>query len=249
MNMKKLNHSSPIPLYRQLADEILHSVRSGSYKPGEKIPSETILAENFGIGRPTVRQATELLIRKGILKRIRGSGTFVKEEQKDIDLFSIAGTSSAFNKKGIKIKLEVLKEIIKIKISENVKNPFYNKECYFFSRLSTVCKEPLIIEDFYLDADIFKGLEKYDLEENSLSGIVEEKYFLKPVSSRQNFRIGYADKKKAGKLKIEQTFPLLVVERFLNFPNAENAVYSEIYCKTDKFVFSQTIFTENWRRK
>ncbi len=132
MNIKQLNNASPIPLYRQLADVILQSVRSGSYKPGEKIPSETLFAENFGIGRPTVRQATELLIRKGVLKRIRGSGTFVKEEQKDIDLFSIAGTSSAFSKKGINISLKILKAIIKITENENVNNPFYKREPTFY---------------------------------------------------------------------------------------------------------------------
>ncbi len=241
MNIKQLNYDSPIPLYHQLADEILKSIRSGRNKPGEKIPSEMVLAKNFGVGRPTVRQATELLIRKGVLKRRRGSGTFVKDKQEEIDLFSIAGTSSAFNKKGIKVEVKIYAAIKKIKDIKNINNPFYNRDTYFFSRLSIIQDEPLLIEDFYLDTDIFEGIEKYDFKENSLSNIVEEKYFLKPISGKQNFQIYYADKQKAEKLNIEPTVPLLKVERFLNFKNAENAVYSEIYCKTDKFVFSQTI--------
>lgn len=241
MNIKQLNPASPVPLYRQLSDELIKYIRSGNLKSGEKIPSETVLAENLNIGRPTVRQATELLIRKGLLERRRGSGTFIKEKYEEIDLFSIAGTSSAFSKKGITVKSRLLEKVKKIKDIRNENNPFYNSGCYFFSRLSIIENEPLIIEDFYINKDIFHGIENFNLENSSLSNIAEEEYYLKPVSWKQNFKIGYACKAKAEQLLIGEHTPILIVERYLNFPNAENAVYSEIYCKTDKFVFSQTI--------
>jgi GntR family transcriptional regulator len=241
MKIRQLNPSSPMPLYRQLADILLENIRSGSLAPGEKIPSETYLAEELKIGRPTVRQATELLIRKGILERKRGSGTFIKEHYEEVDLFSIGGTSSAFSKKGIHAETKLIKEIIVHKETINKKNPFLNKECFFFSRLININKEPLIIEDFYIDNEVFYGIEKYDLKNNSLKNIVEDKYFLKPVSGKQNFKIGYAETEKASVLKISINSPILIVERFLNFPNADNGIFSVIYCKTDKFVFSQTI--------
>jgi len=95
-----LNSRSPIPLYRQLTDILLSKIRSGEYPQGERIPSEHELAETFGIGRPTARQATEQLVRNGILIRKRGSGTFVQSEQKEVDLFSFAGTMASFHKKG-----------------------------------------------------------------------------------------------------------------------------------------------------
>ena len=64
---------------------------------------------------------------------------------------------------------------------------------------------------------------------------------MKPVSGRQNFRIGYPDKKTAKTLDILKSEPILIVKRFLNFSQADNAVYSKLYCRTDQYVFSQTI--------
>ena len=141
----------------------------------------------------------------------------------------------------LSVKLKIIERITKIEVNKNINNPFYSIECYYFSRLSLVKDEPLIIEDFYLDKGIFEGIENYNLEKYPLSRIVEEKYFLKPVSGKQNFKIGYADKKKARELNISEDFPILIVERYLDFQNLMNAFYSEIYCKTDKYVFSQII--------
>jgi GntR family transcriptional regulator len=35
--------------------------------------------------------------------------------------------------------------------------------------------------------------------------------------------------------------PILLVNRYIHFGKAENAVYSVLYCRTDRFVFSQTL--------
>ncbi|MCP4207766.1 MAG: GntR family transcriptional regulator, partial [Shimia sp.] len=91
-----LNTHSPIPLYQQLADRIRYEIETGGYRVNDKIPSEHVLAKQYAIGRPTVRQATDLLVRKGILQRKRGSGTFVLPPTQRIDLFSLTGTSAAF---------------------------------------------------------------------------------------------------------------------------------------------------------
>jgi DNA-binding transcriptional regulator YhcF (GntR family) len=70
-----LDATSPLPLYHQLAEQLFSDIRAGLYAPGTKIPSEHQLAEAFKLGRPTVRQATDSLIQRGILTRRRGSGT------------------------------------------------------------------------------------------------------------------------------------------------------------------------------
>jgi GntR family transcriptional regulator len=62
-----------------------------------------------------------------------------------------------------------------------------------------------------------------------------------PESARQNFRIGYLNDDRAALLLIKTNTPVLIVNRFLNFPQADSAVYSELFCRTDQYVFSQTI--------
>jgi GntR family transcriptional regulator len=64
---------------------------------------------------------------------------------------------------------------------------------------------------------------------------------MRPVGGNQNFRIGYLTGKRAGDLHVSEKTPILVVKRFLHFLRIENAIFSELYCRTDQFVFSQKI--------
>ncbi len=236
-----LNFESPIPLYRQLADVLLSQIRSGEYPPGSRIPSENSLAARYGIGRPTARQATEMLVRKRILVRKRGAGTFVNRGQKEVDLFSLAGTISSFHKKGIPIETHILHKTKLKPIGGDSENPFANQEAYFLSRLSRVDGRPVLIEDIYLHPTLFVGIDRFDLAGRSLSQVVAEQYYLRPSGGKQNFRIGYLSGNKALKLDISPETPILTVKRFLHFNQARNAIYAELYCRTENFVFSQTI--------
>lgn len=236
-----LNPNSPVPLYRQLADLILTRIRSGEYPAGSRIPSEHNLACDFGIGRPTARQATDLLVRKRLLTRRRGSGTFVCDQHQEVDLFSLAGTSSAFHRTGISVATALLEKMRLSDINGDPENPFTGIQAYFVSRLSRVEREPVLLEDIYLDADLFAGIDRIDLRDRSLAQVVDELYYMRPTSGRQTFRIGYLDGRRARYLDVNPSTPILIVQRFLHFPQAENGVYSDLFCRTDRFVFSQTI--------
>lgn len=73
----RLNRSSPEPLYRQISNHLEDRIRSGSLTLGEQLESEGLLAQRFQVSRITIRQAVEELVRKGILVRKQGKGTFV----------------------------------------------------------------------------------------------------------------------------------------------------------------------------
>jgi len=236
-----LNPQSPIPLYHQLADILLAGIRAGDYPPDTRIPSEHALAAAYRIGRPTVRQAIDQLVRKRMLVRKRGSGTYVLTRQKEIDLFSLAGTTSAFHREGSPVVTRILQKTRLAAIGSDPENPFSEQSAYFLSRISGVEATPVLIEDIYLHAGIFAGIDAIDLEGRSLSRIVDERYFMRPVSGRQTFRIGYVEGTKAADLAVTPTTPILLVKRFLHFPQADSAIYSELTCRTDQFVFSQTI--------
>jgi GntR family transcriptional regulator len=72
-----LSRSSPEPLYRQLAGVLESAIRGGGLKPGDRLDSETVLTARYGVSRITLRQAVEALVRKQILVRKQGKGTFV----------------------------------------------------------------------------------------------------------------------------------------------------------------------------
>ncbi|MFP5212656.1 MAG: GntR family transcriptional regulator, partial [Acidobacteriota bacterium] len=192
-----LNPQSPIPLYHQLSELILAKIRSGEYPAGSKIPSEHVLATQYSIGRPTVRQAVDLLVRKRLLDRRRGSGTFVSPRQEEVDLFSLGGTISSFHKKGISLETRILEGVRIVDVEGGPENPFSGGRAFFLSRLSLVEDTPVLLEEIYLHPECFPGLDSMELEGRSLSRIVDERYAMRPVSGRQNFSIGYVEEGRA----------------------------------------------------
>lgn len=238
-----LNPRSPIPLYRQLADTLTAMIDQGRYQPGARIPSEPKLAAAYGIGRPTVRQAIDALVRKGRLIRRRGSGTYVSEPRQEVDLFSLDGTGASFRKKGVAVTTRIITPtgLTSVNANGSDHNPFDGRKAYFLSRLTEVDASPVLLEYIYLDDNLFKGIDRIDLERRSLSAVADEVYYLKPDRGKQSFSIGFADAERAGLLDVEPGVPILLVRRMLHFAQVENGVYAELWCRTDQFVFSQHI--------
>ncbi len=240
-NKTMLNPQSPMPLYHQLAEILMEEIRSGDYPPGTRIPSEPQLAKVYGIGRPTVRQAVDLLVRKRMLSRRRGSGTYVRTPAKEVDLFSLAGTSSAFQKEGIDVQVETLMPTCRIAVAKSDGNPFSGGSALFLTRLNRVDGTPVLLEEIYLHPVLFKGIERMDLHGRSLAQVVESNFYMRPVGGRQTFHVGTLDKEKAATMEVGTDTPLLVVNRFLHFNQAKNAVFSILTCNTENFVFAQQI--------
>ena len=68
-----------IPLYKQIVRALSDSIANGTYRPGDKLPTEAELIEQFGVSRITVRSAIKEMEDAWLVERARGKGTFVAE--------------------------------------------------------------------------------------------------------------------------------------------------------------------------
>ena len=75
--MEQKNNRKRKPLGAQIAEQLLNYIQTKPLEVGDKLPNEFELAEMFGVGRSTIREAVKGLVSKGILEVRRGSGTFV----------------------------------------------------------------------------------------------------------------------------------------------------------------------------
>ena len=66
-------------LHEQAAEYIRTNIQNGTYPIGGQIPTENELTELLGISRPTLRLALERLTQEGLLMRVKGKGTFVRQ--------------------------------------------------------------------------------------------------------------------------------------------------------------------------
>lgn len=72
-------------LSSRIRDQVADRIRSGALAPGDRVPSERDLAEQFGVARTSVREAIQALVSLGLIER-RGNRSFVPEHLPDVRL-------------------------------------------------------------------------------------------------------------------------------------------------------------------
>ena len=70
---------SKIAIYRRLADVLREDIRSGEYKPGDRLPSESDMIARYDTSRDSVRKALNVLATEGLIEIRHGKGSFVAD--------------------------------------------------------------------------------------------------------------------------------------------------------------------------
>jgi GntR family transcriptional regulator, transcriptional repressor for pyruvate dehydrogenase complex len=88
-------------LYEQIVRQIEDSILKGVLKPGDQLPAERELAQNFGVSRTAVREAVKALREKGLVEAFSGRGTFITNGttqaiRQSLDLMSRIGQQEGF---------------------------------------------------------------------------------------------------------------------------------------------------------
>src|SRR5919199_714686 len=68
-----------VKLYKEVAARIRDLIAAGELKPGEALPSERKLAEQFRVGRAVIREAIRQLEISGLVESRHGGGNYVRE--------------------------------------------------------------------------------------------------------------------------------------------------------------------------
>ncbi|WP_162941788.1 GntR family transcriptional regulator [Desertimonas flava] len=98
---RPLRRHNELPLYLQIRDDIMARIDGGELAPGGRLESEPELARLYGVGRPTVRQAIDVLRREGLVATRRGSGTFVAAGHRRVSLLGFDGLTPSLRAQGI----------------------------------------------------------------------------------------------------------------------------------------------------
>jgi GntR family transcriptional regulator len=73
-----IDPGSGVPAWRQVADDLRKRITQGRYAPGARMPSETDLGYEYGVGRNTIRRAVSELRAEGLIVVQHGWGTRVR---------------------------------------------------------------------------------------------------------------------------------------------------------------------------
>ena len=100
------NLSSDRPIFMQIIERIQHSIVSGQYAPGDKLPSVRDLAAQAAVNPNTMQKALSELERSGLVYSKRTSGRFITE-----DLTMIQELKAALAKEKIETFLESMQKL------------------------------------------------------------------------------------------------------------------------------------------
>ncbi|MBB4935338.1 DNA-binding GntR family transcriptional regulator [Lipingzhangella halophila] len=78
-DVPEFNPQGPQLVYVAVADHIAARIESGELRTNARLPSERVLAEEYGVAYLTVRRAMQELRERGLIVTVHGKGTFVAE--------------------------------------------------------------------------------------------------------------------------------------------------------------------------
>ena len=235
---RKLDESSPVPLYYQLRELIAGTIEEGEYGPEYKLPSEQTLAETFGLSRMTVRQATSALVNDGVLVRKRGLGTYISPPKVEQGL-RLAGFTEDMERRGMVPSTRIL-AIQHIQATENTARALdisKGDTVIVLERLRFADGEPMAYERCHLSVQRFPDLEEQIVRQQSLYTVLTRKYAVEPVKARQILEATVATGREAELLKVSKGAPLLLLERSTLDKTGTAIEFVKSLYRADRYVF------------
>ena len=211
----ELDFSGRTQLYFQLYDILYREIRDGVYKPGQLLPTESTLVEQYHISRITVRKALDLLMNDGLIAKRRGYGTFVQNKKVEQTLTRVQHFASEMEKRGYASSVTMLSNEIlyasraiaeKLQIEEG-------DELIRVERLRYADGVPMCIERSHLIRSRCPEVSRHDFSRQSLRRFLEEKYDIVWKRAHQRIYAAAASARMAGYLGIKEGDPLIYIER------------------------------------
>ena len=161
-------------VYMNICYQIIDDIVKNKYSVGDLIPTQNELAEKFQVSRTTIREAVMELIRRNILRAVKGKGTFVVAKPGELARNShTEGFSGAqFRNIGREVHSRVIL-IEEISADKKLSNKLVVPEkssITHIRRIRYVDLIPLCVDDAYLVTGYLGGIDfsKEDLETGSL---------------------------------------------------------------------------------
>ncbi|MCF4007465.1 GntR family transcriptional regulator [Corynebacterium uropygiale] len=211
----------PKAAYVTIADAIRSDIRAHRVKPGQRLPAERDLVEQYQVARMTVRHALDLLQLEGLIDRRRGrhGGTFVRAEPPSVNLLRLGENAEVLRRQGYNVRITPWVNRIEaptVEIADTLGDPEY---------VHYVCQE-LVFND--MSAAVLRTHCRVDHEptlsedavEESIGRLLEDS----TSSTEDTISIGAATDTERDLLGVPPNLPLLRVTR-LGYDSAGQCVY------------------------
>lgn len=234
---------SGIPQYVRIRELLRRSLRAGEFQIGDRIPSETELAETYVVSRMTARRAVNELAEEGLLVRQSGLGTFVcdpkygrigsrltsfHEEMKRQGYNPTSrvlsnGAEEATKDVAAKLQLDAGDKVVRV------------------VRLRFVDGKPIALQKAYVPYQLFPDLlDRTDLDTQSLYQIYEQRGF-EIIKGKDRITAIRPNAEQIRLLKMSAGIPVILTERVTYAKGDKLIEFVKSYARSDMYAYQVEI--------
>lgn len=227
-----INRDAPVAIHAQISDGIRSRIASGEWPAHYRLKSEPELAHDLGVSRGTLRRALTTLIEEGLLRQVRGRGTFVTSTTIEPAIAQKLSTlSEDFANQGIVTTTTVIEcsLIDPPKPIAALLDVPPGGTVLKLVRLRSTDSGPVALLFNYVRTDLAPGIEIVDFTNTSLFGTLEGTYGLKISSARRTFSAQAAEADVARHLTLESGSPVQYLQQVTYLADDRPVEYSDVW--------------------
>jgi len=240
-----INPDSAIPMYMQIFEHLQAQILDGDIGNDEKLPSEKELGKLFNVSRITVRQALNMLEKKGLTFSVQGKGTFARRAIVDQNLMQIISFGASLQEKkldGTTVLLDYRDDVKRSEADWPVELANWQESCRL-ELLGMVAGQSAVHYCSYIRPDI--GARIYSIaREHVEQGHVFSTFSLyEEIGCRinhikQTIFAKEADPELGKILKIAEGKALLMMKSLVYDKDSSVIEYKIAHYRTDRYSFS-----------
>lgn len=234
------------PLYWKIKQAILKWIEDGEYGPGDLLPSEKRLQEEFFVSRTTVRMAMKELEEQGYVVRRPGKGTFIAKNKMNSGPRRLLSFCEELRNCGMVPSSQIIllerefppeKILRKLELEDD-------QFIWKLERVRLADGAPVALEINHISSRYIRKLDASVLKKGSLYQYIEEEYGIVATYAQEKVEARLANLWEAKKLSLAKGSPVFFVER-LTFGYIKGKPMEQVPIEIVQIVYSAEKYVFN----
>ncbi|WP_200416148.1 GntR family transcriptional regulator [Virgibacillus salexigens] len=230
----------------QIIDDIMEKIIGKSIKPGEKLPSENRLSQDYDVPRMTARKALTTLEDRGYIYSKQGTGRFLKDASRPIQLHLTGKTSFTEKMKQAGYHLTTENMYCEpIAYDQKIYGILQANEAetvFNIGRLRYIDEEPIAIHQSFVREAKFLDIATEGQGILSMFAYYRSQGYTSFTSNQSYLSTSFPTSDEQKLLSCSSMVPLIVVEsECVDVPSQDVLEYTKILYRSDKFKYDITM--------
>ncbi|RLM21236.1 GntR family transcriptional regulator [Brenneria alni] len=177
-----IDKHSFVPFYLQIEQILGRQIHENTLKPGDPLPTEAEMCQQYQVSRMTARKAVDYLVRQGLVERYRGRGTFVAQPDKRVKVqlpldqhLTSSEVAGSTHRKIVNHLLHFSQQPANQEVASAL-HMTENTPVHYMVRLRLIDGTPFVYEQSWMNQALFPDLSGQDLSQSKYAYLKSKGY-------------------------------------------------------------------------